>query len=255
MSRIVHVHLLPDLIPADAVAGKTAVIIDVLRASSTIVTALDHGAIAVLPCGDPTEAKRLRNSSPGEPLLLGGERHGVRIEGFDLGNSPAEYTPEVVAGRRIVFTTTNGTRALLKCRGAAQIVIGCWLNLQRLTSWLAAQALEIHLVCAGTDGIVSGEDVLAAGAMVQQLAALTGANLELNDSAAIARGAAVQLLGPATDDRARLADYFANTQGGRNLIAIRQHSDLPLCAAISSSQCVPLLDPSGSELRQDPTTQ
>ena len=249
MSGIVHVHLLPDLMPARAVAGQTAVIIDVLRASSTIVTALDHGAAGVIPCGDPAEAKRLRASSAASEVLLGGERGGVRIDGFDLGNSPAEYTQDRVDGRKIVFTTTNGTRALLRCQDARHIVIGCWLNLSSLAKWLAATAAEIHLVCAGTDGIVSGEDVLAAGAIVQQLAVLAGTEPSMNDSAAIARGAAVQLLGTAMDDSAKLADYFRMTQGGRNLIHINQQSDLPICAAISSSDCVPLLDPVSGELR------
>lgn len=249
MSKRVHVHLLPDLMPEGAVAGKTAVIIDVLRASSTIVTALDHGAACVIPCGDPVEARRLKASSAVAGVLLGGERRGVRIDGFDLGNSPAEYMREVVGGRRIVFTTTNGTRALLKCRSAKQIAIGCWLNLCSLADWLAATAEEIHLVCAGTDGIISGEDVLAAGAFVEKLAMLDSVELLLNDSASIARGAAVQLLGTDLADNAKLADYFRMTQGGRNLIEISQQSDLPLCAAISSSRCVPLLDAVSGELR------
>ncbi|MFM7059001.1 MAG: 2-phosphosulfolactate phosphatase, partial [Planctomycetota bacterium] len=214
MSKCIHVHLLPDLIPPNAVTGQTAVIIDVLRASSTIVTALDQGAAAVIPCADPTEAKRIKAAlaTATAPVLLGGERGGVRIDGFDLGNSPAEYTREMVAGRRIVFTTTNGTRALLRCRQARQIVIGCWLNLAGLTDWLAGTAPEVHLVCAGTDGIVSGEDVLAAGAFVQQLALIQGTEPDMNDSAAIARGAAVQLLGPAVKNSTALAAYFLSTQ-------------------------------------------
>jgi 2-phosphosulfolactate phosphatase len=249
MLRTVHVHLLPDLIPIGAVAGKTAVIIDVLRASSTIVTALESGATAVIPCGDPAEARRFRGTAPSSNVLLGGERHGVRIEGFDLGNSPAEYTPAVVAGRRIVFTTTNGTRALLKCHDADQIVIGCWLNLASLAEWLSVRTGEIHLVCAGTDGIISGEDVLAAGAIVLALQKLLSEGPDLNDSAAIARAAAAQLLDDSVNPNAILADYFQTTQGGRNLIAINQQSDLALCAAISSSRCIPILDSGSGELR------
>jgi 2-phosphosulfolactate phosphatase len=249
MLRTVHVHLLPDLIPVGAVVGKTAVIIDVLRASSTIVTALENGASAVIPCGDPAAARQLRGTSSSSDVLLGGERHGVRIEGFDLGNSPAEYTPSVVAGRRIVFTTTNGTRALLKCHAADQIVIGCWLNLASLAAWLCEVTGEVHLVCAGTDGIVAGEDVLAAGAIVQELEKRLSEGLRMNDSAAIARNAAAQLLDAAANPNAILADYFATTQGGRNLIGINQQADLPLCAAISSSRCIPLLDSRSGELR------
>jgi 2-phosphosulfolactate phosphatase len=250
MSRIVHVHLLPDLIPAGAVENQSAVILDILRASSTIITAFENGVSAVIPCGEPAEALRLRTESS-DPLLLGGERGGVRIPGFDFGNSPAEYTRAAVAGRRLVFTTTNGTRALLKCRQASEIAIGCILNLNALALWLERSGREIHLVCAGTDGFISGEDVYAAGALVEAIGNLQQSPLELNDSADIAHRAVLQLLGGSATPAETLARAFEQTRGGRNLIQIGQHHDLPLCAAFNSSRWVPFYDFRSGELKAE----
>jgi 2-phosphosulfolactate phosphatase len=250
MSRTIHVHLLPELIPHGAVDNQSAVIVDVLRASSTIVTAFHNGAAAVIPCGEPDQALLLKNQSGGT-LLLGGERGGVRIPGFDLGNSPAEYSPQTVSGRRLAFTTTNGTRALLKCKHATDIAIGCLLNLSALTAWLQRSTRQIHIVCAGTDGIVTGEDVLAAGAMVETLTAHAQSPPTLNDSAALARNALLQTLNGTTSAAETLAQAFADTQGGRNLITIGQHLDLPLCAALNSSTWVPFYDFNTGELRAE----
>jgi 2-phosphosulfolactate phosphatase len=121
MSHQLHVHLLPSLIEADALNGGTAVIIDILRASSTMITAMQNGAKRVIPCGTTEEAFRLREQSPNESIILGGERGGVKIQGFDFGNSPAEYSTAAVAGRTVVFTTTNGPKAILKASPAATI--------------------------------------------------------------------------------------------------------------------------------------
>lgn len=228
MSRIIHVHLLPDLIPANAVENQSAVILDILRASSTIVTAFENGVSAVIPCGEPADALRLKAISGGESLL-GGERGGVRIAGFDFGNSPAEYTRSAIAGRRLAFTTTNGTRALLKCRQAAEIAIGCILNINALAAWLARSSREIHLVCAGTDGFISGEDVYAAGAIVEAIGRLQNSRLELNDSAELAHRAVLQLLEGTPAPAETLARAFEQTRGGRNLLQIGQQIDLTLC--------------------------
>jgi len=115
-----HCHELYNRIPQGSVAGGIAVVIDVLRASTTIITALAHGAAGVRPALTTEQARELAaGSGAGPAMLLGGERGGLRIDGFDLGNSPLEYAPARVAGRRIVITTTNGTAALDACGAAA----------------------------------------------------------------------------------------------------------------------------------------
>src|SRR5262245_9024917 len=112
MPRRVYVHLAPELFQSGDLHDGVAVVIDVLRASTTIVQALAAGALAVIPCSEVDEAERLAARFRPGTALLGGERKGVRIAGFDLGNSPGEYTPAVLRGKTLIFTTTNGTRAL-----------------------------------------------------------------------------------------------------------------------------------------------
>ncbi len=151
------------------------VVFDVLRATSTIVTALHNGAKAVIPVAEISEALAFRREHP--DVLLGGERDGVRIRAaqtggidFDLGNSPREYTPEKVRGKTIVSTTTNGTRALRACAGAKTVLAASFLNLATTAKfvWKLCPA-EVLLVCAGTGENVATEDVLAAGALAEML--------------------------------------------------------------------------------------
>jgi len=122
-----YTHCLPDDMPRETVAGGIAIIVDVLRASTTIVTALEAGAAFVKPVVEVEEAHRLRSSSGGS-WVLGGERGGVLIPGFDLGNSPAEYCRSVVDSRGIVMTTTNGTLAIERCLAAEIVLVGSFLN-------------------------------------------------------------------------------------------------------------------------------
>src|SRR5215471_15948471 len=109
MSRPILVHLLPTLVEPAELRDGVAVVIDLLRATSTIVHALAAGAKAVVPCGEIDEAWQVAARSQPGSFVLGGERGGLKISGFDLGNSPSEYTREAVAGNRVIFTTTNGT--------------------------------------------------------------------------------------------------------------------------------------------------
>ena len=147
------------------------VVFDVLRATSSIVTALANGACEIIPVCEIAEAVALRQARP--DLLLAGERNGLRIlraqtgsVDFDLGNSPREFTRERVAGRSIAMTTTNGTRALQACRGARRLLVGSFLNLGAVTDWLARDGTErLLIVCSGTHEEAAYEDVLGAGAL------------------------------------------------------------------------------------------
>src|SRR5947208_10202296 len=121
MSRPIVAHLLPGLLEPPELRGGVAVVIDVLRATSTIVHALAAGAQALIPCCEIDEARRIAATFPPGTALLGGERRGVMIPGFDLGNSPGDYTAEVVGGKIVVFTTTNGTGALFRAREARRV--------------------------------------------------------------------------------------------------------------------------------------
>src|SRR5688500_9194080 len=124
-----------DAVTPDRVEGRTALVIDVLRASTTIITALSRGALAVVPGAEPDDARR--RAGPG--VLVAGERRADKLAGFDLGNSPAEFSVVPLAGRTIVFTTSNGTRALLAVRGAAAVGIAALVNLTAAVQWAAAK--------------------------------------------------------------------------------------------------------------------
>ena len=137
MPRPIRVHLLPGLFEPRELRGGVAVVIDVLRATSTIVHALAAGAQAIVPCCEVEEARRIAATFPPGKALLGGERRGVMIPGFDLGNSPGDYTAEVVGGRKVVFTTTNGTGALLCAREARRVLTGALSNLGAVVELLA----------------------------------------------------------------------------------------------------------------------
>ena len=255
-----HCHQLFNRMPQGAVAGGIAVVIDVLRASTTIISALAHGAAGIRPVLTIDEARALAaGGGPGSSpdALLGGERGGLRIEGFDLGNSPLEYSRDRVAGRRIVITTTNGTAALDACSAAVEVLIGAIVN----RSAVAARARElakahgitaIHLVCAGTDGHVTEEDLLTAGAILDAGSRLPGAGDDTLDASATASLEAFRgVLSAAAGDKGSVADAsaasaiaaaFATSRGGRNLIDLGMQADLPAAASIDSLSVVPRLD-------------
>ena len=255
-----HCHNLFNRMPQGAVTGGIAVVIDVLRASTTIVTALAHGAAGVRPVLTVEAARALAAgfaSLSGSSVLLGGERGGLRIDGFDLGNSPLEYSRARVAGRRIVITTTNGTAALDACTAASEVLIGAIVNRAAVAAraWDLARSrgnADIHLVCAGTDGEVTEEDLLTAGAILDAAGRLPGADGDVLDASATAalnvfRG----VLSPPTAEgrvnahaiaAAAITSAFATSRGGRNLIELGMQADLPAAAAIDSLRVVPRLD-------------
>src|SRR5206468_2766584 len=127
-ARSVFVHLTPDLAAPERLAGGVAVVVDVLRATTTIVHALAAGCGSVRPCAEIDEARALADSLPAGKVLLGGERDGKPLPGFDLSNSPRECTPAVCRGRTLVLTTTNGSRALLRAAAAERVLVAAFVN-------------------------------------------------------------------------------------------------------------------------------
>lgn len=150
-----------------AVRGRQAVIIDTLRATSVMLTALRHGARAILPVAEVEDALQFRRTL--EQVLLCGERGGEIIPGFDMGNSPFEYTKEAVEGQTLVMTTTNGTRAVLATQGASVRMIGAMINAPAVAQVLSERGGDVTIVCAGTAGLFTREDALTAGAILHDL--------------------------------------------------------------------------------------
>jgi len=237
-----HVHFLPALVTPASLSGCTAIVIDALRATSTIITALANGATRVIPCLEVPDAERIAATLPARAVILGGERHGVRIPGFHCGNSPAEYTPEMVRDKTLAFTTTNGTRALQHAKLARRVIIGAAVNVSAVSAGVATDE-NVHILCAGTDGHVTAEDILVAGLMVRYLVTAESGHL-LNDGAQLALLAAGQIT-----SSAELTQYFRTSRGGRNLIDIGLESDIPLCANVDQYRNVPELDIANWEVR------
>ena len=151
------------------VRNRTVVVIDVLRACSTIVTALDRGARAVLPVADMAEAGKIASNLDPDVYRLGGERDGQKIDGYDLGNSPLEYTAEVVEDRDVILNTSNGTQALSRATTAKHLVAACFLNADRVVDFVRSVDDEVTIVCAGRQNRLALEDTLCAGLLLERL--------------------------------------------------------------------------------------
>jgi 2-phosphosulfolactate phosphatase len=240
MYSTLAVHFLPELTTPAELAAGVVVVIDVLRASTTITTALAAEARELIPCAEVDEARQRADELGGHSTstngndsaqrpLLGGERGGLPIDGFDLGNSPSEFTTKTVAGRTVVFTTTNGTKALLACTAAQRVLIGSFVNFSAVVAELTGE-LPIHILCAGTRNRVTREDLLFAGSLVEKLVGTVVEEGAINDEARIARDvwchAMNGLQPPGRRANQRLAEVLRNTHGGRDLINVGLGQDI-----------------------------
>ena len=165
----IEIFLTSNGIEEDDVRDRTVVVIDVLRACSTIATALNHGARAVVPVLDMAQASRIAANLDPNIYRLGGERGGEKIEGYHLGNSPLEYTHEEVEGRDVILNTTNGTKALTRSRGARHLVAGSLLNAGRVVDFIKQAGADTTIVCAGRQNRISLEDTVCAGLILDRL--------------------------------------------------------------------------------------
>lgn len=165
----VEVFLTSSNVEEDDLKGRTAIVIDVLRACSTIATALDHGARAVVPVLDMAQAGKIASNLDPDVYRLGGERGGKKIEGYHLGNSPLEYTKEEVEGRDIILNTTNGTKALTRARHAKHLIAGSLLNASRVVDFVKEVDNAVTIICAGRQDRISLEDIVCAGLLLHRL--------------------------------------------------------------------------------------
>ena len=224
------VCLSPALIPLYNVEDYIVVIIDIFRATSSICYGIENGAEAIIPVSLVEECAAYREK--GLDYLLAAERDGKVVEGFDFGNSPFSYTKEKVAGKTVVLTTTNGTHALHLSRKAKKIVIGSFLNLTALSSWLKIQDENILLVCAGWKNNFNLEDTLFAGAVVEQL---KGANFKLDDPAI----AANDLYQVGKHD---INEYLKKTSHSERLKKLGIQKDIEFCLQVDLTTAIPVLD-------------
>ncbi len=221
----------------ERVMHKEVAVIDVFRATSVIVEALHNGAASVVPVVTVEDALAMSEKFGRERVILGGERNTVLIEGFDKDNSPLAYRREDVAGKVIIFTTTNGTRAIYNSRDAHAIYISSFLNLTAVCRTLAAGGRDAVLVCAGRNDRFTAEDGLCAGAMADFLVKQYGYGT--TDMAQVMQEL---YLGAAGDLKARLATtYHYQDILGRGYI-----DDINFCLQRDIYDIVPYYDPTGS---------
>jgi 2-phosphosulfolactate phosphatase len=224
------VALTPAAVTPAALAGATALVVDVLRASTSLVTALAHGVREVVPVGDVEAARRLAADRPG--ALLAGERGGDPPPGFDLGNSPLEFTRERVGGRALVFTTSNGTRALLAARSAAAVGIAGFVNLTAAAGWAAGRGQDVVVVCAGELGARSLEDEVCAGLLIARLL-----DARVSASASPEAGQVVAAARPYANDLGRLA---RDAPHARHLSERGRAADVAACLCLDAFALVPV---------------
>lgn len=218
MSKQIEIVLSPLLLPLYDLRGKVVVVIDILRATSTICAALHNGARSVIPVITVEEAMSYSNKN----YLIAGEREGSKADGFDFGNSPLEYSPEVVSDRDIVLTTTNGTKCIMASTDAAEILIGSFFNISVLADYLISQSRDVILFCSGWKNKVNLEDTAFAGALAEKLTSTFTSDC---DSCELA----IDLYRQSLPD---IVSYLSKASHAKRFDRLGNHSDLDLCLSL-----------------------
>ena len=211
------------------VYGKNVIVLDVFRTSSTIIMALYQGATKILPALNAQTARQLKKETPSS--VLGGEINCLKIKGFDLGNSPLEYTPEKIKNKIVILTTTNGTTTIHQAKEAANIYIGSFLNASALVRKLETDKNDLLLACAGTQGEYSLEDVCCAGYFLHLLK--NTVKPFLNDKA-------LSALALYHSFQKNLPYYLSRSKNGRTLLSKGYWLDIEFCCAQNFLPTIPI---------------
>jgi 2-phosphosulfolactate phosphatase len=211
--------------------GKNTVVIDVLRATSTIVTALDNGAKEVIPVATVEFAVKVSGGMFGGLTLLCGERNTKKLEGFALGNSPFEYTPDVVKGKSIVLFTTNGSKAIVKAKFSANQLICSFLNLNAVSEIISSHDADIEILCSGNGSNFSIEDTVCAGKLISEIM-LRKENVVLSDAAKAS-------LNLNKSFGRSILKMLTESEHGKQLLENGFEKDIKFCSKLNTSQSVP----------------
>lgn len=209
------------------VHDKTVVVVDIFRATSCMVTAFAHGVKSITPYADLDVCRTMSTQG----FITSGERNGQMVEGFDKGNSPFEYMGQDIKGKKIAFTTTNGTQAIERAKGASELLIGSFINLSAIVHYLAKGANPILILCSGWKGRVNLEDTLFAGAVMEQLKNLA---TPADDSVL----AALRLYEQA---KGRLVEFLADSSHLKRLNRLNIYKDIEFCLTADTYDVVPKL--------------
>ena len=225
------VLFLPAELPAREHLQRVAAVVDVIRATTTIVTAFEHGCRSIQPVASVEEAKTARAARPA--AILAGEKGGKRLPGFDMGNSPREFMAGQAADRDVILNTSNGTKALRAVGAGRRVAIAAFLNRTAVADWLVRQASDALIVCSGFEGIFSLEDAVCAGGVADRAAERDPA-LVLGDGAKACR-----LLW--AHYRQDLSGLLPRTGWGSHIVAIGLGPDLEICARLDVTDAVPVM--------------
>jgi 2-phosphosulfolactate phosphatase len=228
----VEVFFTPHQVDEMYLRDKTVVVIDVLRASTTIATALHNGAKEIIPVATVESAMKIVGNLFGDVTLLGGERNGMMIEGFNLGNSPLEYIEERVKGKSIVFSTTNGSQAMVKARYAKEMVVCGFVNMSAVEKFVEGR--DAVIVCSGRGGNFSMEDAVCAGMLIHKLVETNGRAVEFGDAGAAS-------LALYKNHNKSLYKMVKSTEHGQYLEEIGLGDDLKICAEVDTIPVLPML--------------
>jgi 2-phosphosulfolactate phosphatase len=240
----VDVFFSPSQIDEMLLREKNVVVIDVLRSSTTIVAALRNGAREIIPVPNVESAVKQSGNLFGDVVLRGGERNGKIIPGFNLGNSPKEYTEEAVKGKSIIFCTTNGTAAMVKARYAQKMVVAGFVNISLVVQYIKECREDFFIVCSGKQQLFCIEDAICAGMIVKMLCDDESLYVELNDSAV-----AAQALHKAFGRN--LLKMAKSSEHGKYLMEIGFEDDIKTCVKLDSIPALPLLVGNVLKLKKD----
>lgn len=225
--KTIDVCLSPELMHLYTVQDKTVVVVDVLRATSCMTTAFAHGIESITPFAKLEDCLAMKSKGH----FTAGERDGKKVDGFDLGNSPFEYMNPGLKGKKIAFTTTNGTQAIEKSKGAKEVIVGSFLNLSSVVRHLLFGKNNILIVCAGWKGKVNLEDTLFAGAVVDKLKDF----IEPDCDAPLA---AQHLYNLAKED---MVKFLSTSSHVKRLAKLNITKDIEFCLTPDQYQVVPVL--------------
>lgn len=225
--KTIDVCLSPDLMHLYSVEGKSVVVVDILRATSSMVTAFAHGVESIYPVAKLDDCRAMKSQG----YLIAGERDGEKVADFDFGNSPFEYMGEDLKGKQIAFTTTNGTQAIAKSLGAKEIIIGAFLNLSSVAEHLIKSNNDVLIVCAGWKGKVNLEDTVFAGALVEKL----------KDKFSLACDAPLAAQHLYNCAKADLEKFLNESSHVKRLNNLNIHDDMKFCLTIDKFTVVPVL--------------
>ncbi len=225
--KSIDVCLSPELMHLYEIEDRTVVVVDILRATSCMVTAFAHGVESITSVANLEECLKMKTRG----YVTSGERDGKKVDGFDKGNSPFEYMGEQVRGFKLAFTTTNGTQAIEKAKGAKEVIIGSFLNLTSVVRYLLLGENNVLIVCAGWKGRVNLEDTMFAGAVVEKLKDYLGPDCD-------APLAAQHLYNIAKDD---MVKFLAASSHVKRLNRLNIQKDIEFCLTPDQYKVLPRL--------------